>query len=135
MFIKLLENTPEIYGEESRDFQLLCRILDIYINGAIEKASKINSNLNTDYIEEKLLPLLARKLGFNSKIYFPPKMLRNICEVFPDVMRNKGTKSAIFKAAYAVLSANQNVNILKIILKNKNGLDIQDAEITNPEDR
>ena len=136
MFLQLEQNTPEIYSEKSRDFQLLCRIINIYLNALIEKSNKIVYNTDTDTIDENLLYLKARELGFTTHKYFPPNILRNICENFPQLIRRKGTKQAIIDAVYTILSANSLVTLLDINTTNQTdpySLDIisnvSDAEI------
>lgn len=114
MFIQLEHNVPDIYIEKSRDFQLLCRIIDIVINAAAERSSGMIDNLDVDTIEENLLYLLVRKMGFTSHKYFPPKVLKNIAEIFPYCIRNKGTVDAIKKAVYAVVSAERDVRYLDV---------------------
>ena len=114
MFLQLEQNTPEIYNEKSRDFQLLCRILNIYLNALIEQSNKIIYNTDTDTLDERLLYLRARKLGFTTHKYFPPSILRNICENFPSLIRRKGTRQAILDAVYTILSANNLVTLLSI---------------------
>lgn len=114
MFLKLEQNTPEIYSEKSRDFQLLCRILNVFLNALIEQSSKIAYNTDNDTLDERLLYLEARKLGFTTHKYFPPNILRNICENFPQLIRRKGTKQAMLDAVYTILSANNLVTVLEI---------------------
>lgn len=135
MFLQLEHNTPEIYPEESRDFQLLCRILNIFLNALIEKSSKLPYDTSIDTLDEDLLFVMARRLGFTTHKYFPAIILKNICENFPYLIKHKGTKDAIQKAAYTVLSANQDVvyldvevdtNNLKInILSNASAMDLE----------
>ncbi len=135
MFLQLEHNTPEIYPEESRDFQLLCRILNIFLNALIEKSSKLPYDTSIDTLDEYLLFVMARRLGFTTHKYFPASILKNLCENFPYLIRHKGTKDAIQKAAYTVLSANQdvvyldvsvNMNNLKInILSNASDMDLE----------
>ena len=114
MFLQLEQNTPEIYNEKSRDFQLLCRIINIYLNALIEQSNKIVYNTDTDTLDERLLYLRARKLGFTTHKYFPPTILRNICENFPSLIRRKGTRQSILDAVYTILSANNLVTLLSI---------------------
>ena len=120
MFLQLEQNTPEIYNEKSRDFQLLCRILNIYLNALIEQSNKIVYNTDTDTLDEKLLYLRARKLGFTTHKYFPATILRNICENFPSLIRRKGTRQAILDVVYTILSANNLVTLLSIGEDNQN---------------
>lgn len=114
MFIQLEHNVPEIYAEKSRDFQLLCRIISIVLNAAAERSSGIIDNIDVDTVEESLLYPLVRKLGFTSGSYFPPKVLKNIAENFPHIIRNKGTLRAIREAVYSVISAEQDVRYLEL---------------------
>ena len=45
---KLENNVPNYYVDESRDFQLLCRVLDIYLKGCLSKSSYIPYQLDLD---------------------------------------------------------------------------------------
>ena len=114
MFLQLEHNVPDVYVEKSRDFQLLCRILDVVLNAAAERASGIVDNLDVDTIEEELLYPLVRRMGFTSKQYFPPRVLKNIAENFPHIIKNKGTIKAIEEAAYTILSAEQAIKYLEV---------------------
>lgn len=114
MSFRLEDNVPEVYVEKSRDFQLLCRILNIFLAAAIEESAKIPGNWDLDSLDERLLPLAARKLGLVESSYFPPKILRNICKSWNHIVRNKGTERAVREAAYAVLSANQDITELEV---------------------
>ncbi len=136
MFLQLEHNTPEVYSEKSRDFQLFCRIFNIYLNALIEQSNKIIYNTDVDSLNENLLYLKARRLGFTTHKYFPPNILRNICETFPSLIRRKGTEQAIKDAVYTILSVNNLVTLLGIDRLNpddKNEISIisnvEDAEI------
>lgn len=107
MDFRLVNNIPNVYVEESRDFQLLCRILDIYLKGLLEKSATVPYILDVDKCDESLLWLIANMQGFTTKKYIPPRVLRNICRVFPYCIRRKGTEEAIRVAAYAVLSVDR----------------------------
>lgn len=126
MSFRLEDKVPEIYVEKSRDFQLLCRILDIFLGSCQEKVQKIHGNWSVDTVDESLLPLLVRRLGFTDRGYIPPNILRNICRSYPKIIRNKGTLQAVREAAYAVLSANQEVTALEVSATNKDstGVDV-----------
>ena len=114
MFLQLEHNVPDIYVEKSRDFQLLCRIINIIINAMAEKSANLISNLDVDDIDEELLYPLVRKLGFTTHKYFPSNTLKNIAENFPRLIRNKGTLGAVRDAVYTVISSNQTVKILNV---------------------
>ncbi len=111
-----LENkTPEYFSENSRDFQLLCRVLNIFLNSSVEQGRKIVGNWSIETLDESLLALMARKLGFMEGSYIPPAILRNICKSYPRILKYKGTQQAVREAAYAVLSAHQEVTALNVI--------------------
>lgn len=124
MFLQLEHNVPDIYVEKSRDFQLICRIINIIANAMAEKADNLINNLDIDNIDEELLYPLVRKLGFTTHKYFPSNILKNIAENFPYLIRNKGTLNAVRDAVYTVISANQTVKILNIYY------DSSDSKIT-----
>ena len=107
MSFKLENNVPEVYVDASRDFQLLCRTIDIYLCGCIGNASLIPYQLDLDKCSEALLPAIARMQGFVTDMYIPPQVLRNICKVFPYCIKNKGTEDAIRAATLAVLSSDR----------------------------
>lgn len=114
MLLKLEDNTPNIYSEKSRDFQLLCRILDIYLNYLIQKSRAIIELSNVDTIQDNLLMLFARRLGFTTKKYFPPDILRNICKNYPEMIKYKGTTRAIELAVNSVLSTSKEVTSIEV---------------------
>lgn len=110
MLFKLEENVPDIYVEMSRDFQLLCRVYDIFVNSNIITQSKIRQQLNIDQIDDTLLKLLAGRLGFNSDNYIPTEVMRNILLQFPFMIKNKGTKIGIEQAIKSVIKQTSNVS-------------------------
>lgn len=114
MAFKLENNVPEYYPERSRDFQLLCRVLNVFLAASMEQAAHVVDSWEVEQADEKLLPLIARKLGCVEGSYFPPKILRNLCRSYPNILRWKGTERALKELAYAVLSANQAVSRLTI---------------------
>lgn len=110
MLFKLEENVPDIYVEMSRDFQLLCRVYDIFVNSNIITQSKIRQQLNIDQIDDKLLKLLAGRLGFSSDNYIPTEVMRSILLQFPFMIKNKGTKVGIEQAIRSVIKQTSKVN-------------------------
>ena len=110
MLFKLEENVPDIYVEMSRDFQLLCRVYNILVNSNIITQSKIRQQLNIEQIDDKLLKLLAGRLGFNSDNYIPTEVMRSILLQFPFMIKNKGTKVGIEQAIKSVIKQTSKVN-------------------------
>ena len=110
MLFKLEENVPDVYVEMSRDFQLLCRVYNILVNSNIITQSKIRQQLNIEQIDDKLLKLLAGRLGFSSDNYIPTKVMRSILLQFPFMIKNKGTKVGIEQAIKSVIKQTSKVN-------------------------
>ena len=114
MLFRLEENVPDIYVEMSRDFQLLCRVYDIFVNSNIITQSKIRQQLNIEQIDDKLLKLLAGRLGFNSDNYIPTEVMRSILLQFPLMIKNKGTKVGIEQAIRSVIKQTSEVSNVRI---------------------
>lgn len=93
--IRLQHQTPSVYTEESRDFQLLSRLYDCVINGIQFDVSTMTSILDTKTCRDIMLPLLQTKLGFFSKKEIDNYSLRYILQTFPDLVKNKGSLKAI----------------------------------------
>ena len=111
---RLQNNVPDVYVEMSRDFQLLCRVYNIFVNSNIIAQSKIRQQLNIEQIDDKLLKLLAGRLGFSSDNYIPTKVMRSILLQFPSMIKNKGTKVGIEQAIKSVIKQTSNVNNVSI---------------------
>lgn len=107
MEFQLENNVPNIYTEVSRDFQLFCKIFDIYLGANLNRACTVPYILDVDKCDESLLYALANMQGFVTDKYIPPNVLRNICKVFPFCIKRKGTKEAIEVMSQAVLSTDR----------------------------
>lgn len=107
MEFQLESNVPNIYTEVSRDFQLFCKIFDIYLGANLSRACTVPYVLDVDKCDESLLYALANMQGFVTDKYIPPNVLRNICKVFPFCIKRKGTKEAIEVMSQAVLSTDR----------------------------
>ena len=115
MQFQLDKNVPNRYVEESRDFQLLCHIIDIYINQAIEKTFDMRFSLDPQQCRAELLPLLARRMGFITGMHIPDGVLRAICSVFPTCIKMKGTIYAVRLAAHAILGTDEKITLLSVV--------------------
>lgn len=107
MEFRLENNVPNIYTEVSRDFQLFCKIFDIYLGANLNRAYTVPYILDVDKCDESLLYALANMQGFVTDKYIPPNVLRSICKVFPFCIKRKGTKEAIEVMSQAVLSTDR----------------------------
>jgi len=115
MQFQLDKNVPNRYVEESRDFQLLCHIIDIYLNQAIEKTFDMRFSLDPQQCRAELLPLLARRMGFITSMHIPDGVLRAICSVFPTCIKMKGTIYAVRLAAHAILGTDEKITLLSVV--------------------
>ena len=52
--INFVNMTPQVYSEESRDFQLLCRIGDFAFNEVKYETDSITNIINTDKIKDNI---------------------------------------------------------------------------------
>ena len=97
---------PEVYTDESRDFQIFCRLYDSLFNGIKYDTDTIKYIVDTRNIQAGMLPLLQTKLGFFTKKSLDNTQLRYILQVFPELLRNKGSLSAIKKMLNMCLKLN-----------------------------
>lgn len=105
---RLQENVPEVYVKQSRDFQLFCRIYDV-INNAIRFNAKSTINLLSPLqTSDKMLPLLATRVGFFPKNQYNTEALREVISAFPYIIKYKGSKKGIEMALNVILKIENN---------------------------
>lgn len=92
---RIQDNVPEVYINDSRDFQLISRIYDVLFTGVKYNIDSLRHTANTAEINAQLLPLLAYKLGFFTHSDVDSERLRHILQIFPSIIHKKGTLSAI----------------------------------------
>ena len=97
---------PEVYTDESRDFQILCRLYDSIFNGIKYDTDSIKYIVDSKNIQSSLLPLLQTKLGFLTKKSLNDTEIRYVLRVFPELIRNKGSLNAIRKLLNMCLKLN-----------------------------
>ena len=101
--IKVQNMTPEIYTQESRDFQLLCRLYDCVLNGVKFDIDTIPSLVNTKDCRNDILQLLATKIGFFTDKKFDDTVMRYVLDSFPTIIRNKGSLLSVKETIYMFL--------------------------------
>lgn len=106
--IRLQDNTPAYYIEQSRDFQLLCRLFDIVNFSGKNNADALVTLLQPALTKSTLLKLLCAKAGFISNFYLDDDILRNIAAGFPFIIKRKGTLQGIALAVNTILKAENN---------------------------
>lgn len=107
MPIRLQDNVPEVYVNESRDFQLLCRLYDCIINGVKFDIDSIRFITDTHNCNSRLLDLLKTKVGFFNDKYIFSDDMRLILEAFPYIVKWKGSKKGILEAIRLYLKINK----------------------------
>lgn len=101
--LRLQNNTPSIYCQKSRDFQLFCRLYDAVNNGVkFDIDSIININ-DATLISDRVINLLCTKIGFFPKHNYSTSLLRGIIQVFPYMIKYKGSLRGIEYAIRTIL--------------------------------
>lgn len=106
--LKTKNLVPSVYYNQSRDFQFLGRTFDAvfnYLKMNIDLIEALPLSQNSD---DTMIPLLAKTLGFNVRHTYDTQDLKSICSVFSDLVRNKGSKSAIENAGKTLMNT-QNI--------------------------
>lgn len=101
--INVQEMTPQIYTEESRDFQLLSRLYDSVFNGLKFDTDSIVELIDTQQCRTSVLQLLQTKLGFFTEKKIDDEKLRKVLECFPMLVKNKGSLKAVKETLYLFL--------------------------------
>lgn len=115
------EHVPEIYVNESRDFQLLCRLKDAMFGGVKYNIDSLKHTSNTLEMNAALLPLLKSKVGFFINDDLTNDELRYLLAGFPFLIRDKGSERAIKKAVYLWFRVSRiDGTLLNIDINNEN---------------
>ena len=126
------QNVPSIYVEKSRDFQLLCNIIDVFVNSVTGNANKMQLQNSAQFCDERLLPLLATYVGFFTQEYLPAAVQRNIISVFPFIIKNKGNKQSIDVAATAALRVYPLINSIETTIINRINIGTEKDPVYKP---
>ncbi len=102
--IQLQNATPKTYYEQSRDFQFIGRLYEIVLNSVKTNADVISYGIPySDFSPDSFLELLSKTLGFKPKHVYTHNQLLAICNVFSEVLRNKGNMQAVQLIGEAIL--------------------------------
>ena len=118
---RIQENTPEVYTNTSRDFQLIGRLYDCVINGIKFDTDSILRIIDTESIDSKLLKLLQTKIGFFTSADITDDDLRYVLESFPMIVKNKGSLKGINQAIAVFLKLKHIKSDVKVDIFNKYG--------------
>lgn len=114
---RLQENVPEYLINESRDFQLFCRLYDCLNNGTKFDTDSIVRVMNTTTCGSRFLKLLETRLGFFTDGQYTDTEIRDILMGFCDMVKYKGSILGISRAVRSFLIA-KNIKVATIIKYN-----------------
>ena len=100
---RLQSNVPEIYINESRDFQLLCRLYDCVLGGVKLDIDTLENIIDTRSSNSILLQLLRSKIGYFTANNITSDELRIVLDAFPTIIKNKGSLLGIKQAVNTFL--------------------------------
>lgn len=102
---RIQNNVPTYLINESRDFQLLCRIYDCVNNGVKFNTDSIVRVMDTLSCGSKFLKLLETRLGFFTSGNYTDDEIRDVLLGFCDAVRFKGSILGITRAVRLFLLA------------------------------
>lgn len=88
-------NVPDVYVNESRDFQLFSRLYDLVFQASRFSIDSIENVSDTMRCNDILLPLIATKVGFFTNLNLTSNADRKILSAFPYIIRYKGSLEGI----------------------------------------
>ena len=77
------------------NFQLFCRLYDCINNGVQFDISTITDILDPIKVNDRIVKLLATRVGFITDIDIDNTVLRYILSAYPYIIKNKGTRKGI----------------------------------------
>ena len=118
---RLQNNVPDVYVNKSRDFQIFCRLVDLYFATTKNGADGVLKTLSATTCPDGLLQLLQSKVGYVScDVTVYSEQLRKILDVFPYLIKQKGTYAGIYKTVGLFLRINNINTKYQVDIINKN---------------
>lgn len=118
---RLIDASPEYYLQQSRDFQYLTRLMDIWFRGFKFDADMILKMADPLACPDEYLQALSEKIGFYPRKHIENEDLRIILKAFPWMYKYKGSRKAIDMAVRIGLMLNgidANASQLRITINN-----------------
>lgn len=103
--IRLQDMTPDVYYNQSRDFQFIGRLYDIVLNAVKTNVDLIQECPLSDNLDNRLMDLVALTLGFKSKHNYNINQLAALCTTFMKILKNKGNIKSIELAITTLFQA------------------------------
>lgn len=105
---RIQDNVPEVYINESRDFQLISRLYDVLFSGTKYDIDSMVNVLDATLIKDSMIQLLCTKVGFFPRFDIDSNVLKYIIASFPYILKYKGSQRGIEFAVNAILKAENN---------------------------
>lgn len=105
---RVQDNVPEVYINESRDFQILARLSDVLFSGMKYDIDSMVNILDAALARDTMLELMCTKIGFFPRIHIDANVLKYIIASFPYIIKYKGTRRGVEWAVNAILKAENN---------------------------
>ena len=93
--IRLQDMTPDVYYNQSRDFQFIGRLFDVVLNAVKTNTDLVRECPLSDNSDNRLIDLMALTLGFKSKHNYNVNQLKALCSAFQEILKNKGSIKSI----------------------------------------
>ena len=90
--IRCQELVPDYYVENSRDFQVLCRLYDYTFNALKFNIDTMQSLTNTQLVKDTVLPLVGDKFGIYDKQSYSN---RELLTALPSAVHYKGSLKGV----------------------------------------
>lgn len=100
--IRTQNKVPDYYVEKSRDFQVLCRILDFLLNSTKYNSESILRLTDTERAKDTVLPLIGDKFGIYDKDAYS---MREMLDALPCALKYKGSLHAVLTLVNAFLDS------------------------------
>lgn len=101
--IKTQTLTPEVYYNQSRDFQFLGRLYDVVFNYLKTEIDLIRSFPLDNTQDTRFLELILKTLGFRNTRQYQLNQLRAVASGWISIIKNKGSLAAIKQAIGLIL--------------------------------
>lgn len=99
MMFRVENNVPDVYVNESRDFQLFSKLYDLVFQASRFSIDSMEQISDTMHCNDNLLSLIATKVGFFTDLRLTSKADRLILSAFPHIMKYKGSSKSIHLVA------------------------------------
>ena len=100
--IRTQNKVPDYYIEKSRDFQVLCRLLDFTLNSVKYNIDSTSKLTDTELAKNTILPLIGDKFGIYDKDAYST---RPMLDALPCAVKYKGSLHSVMTLVNAFLDS------------------------------